>query len=1190
MQELEQAPRPILTSDQRIRIFVSSTIGELHEERKTVQTAIKNLKLHPILFEDAARPHPPREMYKANLEQSHIYLGIFWKSYGWIAPEMDISGIEDEYNLSADKPRLVYIKEASEGRDPKLEQLLKRIEKEGSLCYKTFTTAEELAELIQNDIMLLLSEHFGLATQTQQDKFVLPDYLTDLKSEIQERGYIQRLDLSSKIKNKIENNNSLVIYGNPGIGKTFLLGQLGTQIDAIYISLRNKTSQQVCSYLANRLALNRGQVLRNLPSEDEARFALQQELSSGTSTLLIDDCDQNQAVVESILSLDFYNNKAVYVTRAIDPKLYQKTAKFEVPALNREEVSLFLSYYGISLPPGEFEGLLAASKSNPLYLFYFTQYQISPLPEGLQEYQHVLWQMQPPTHKELMNFLAFSFKDLNLEDFHALLNSKQTVTPTIMATKAALEESLPLIRYLSDGYEFFHPYFEEYVREIAKSDRLDRYYHIALGEYSLQKRWLVPTVFHLLRANDSRADEYLSDAIPAAMRQGEWQIAEEFSLHWIEVTKKDQDKNKEAFARYLLAQIYQELGRYSDAREQVNSSIRINDEIGNTEGKEFAEIWASTLLIELGEVETTIEILKKALDKYKDKDDYKESYVQVNLSFAYIQKSLFREGAEAAQRGLDLSKKLGIQHGIETSLINLAGCVGHLGDIHKQREYAEQIIGEARKRNLPRQIAAGLNQLAIVQRRSNEYIAAQQSLEEAISICRSLGNIEAELLNIGNLGNVFRDQNLYDKAENAYTEYLFKAREYGFTKHEARALELLSHIKYDKELYEEAIELGNEALALHKKFGEHLRIASTQDYLARSYLALDLKQKAAESYQNSAKNYAVTGLLDDPAYGYERAAGLWNVLNKPQQAAFCVAEGARCAILDSDPLRAHNVLTEVSEDQPGKYGDFFLQTLNLYLQQSKSTLTNFINNFSAYCKKHYDSKEKSYFKKGLDDIVAALEVNSSPVILNALAVAIEQADKSLLPISDFDDLVRRVTDVVKHIHYRLMPDGIMIFTVGLAWDNPIVVQIIGYSDEKITHRLAFTLALILIANQDLIQNVIKEFGENYENGFELNIALRDEMELGGIKIPIEDEEIPVNVSASNVDWGEQQPPTYLFLHENYERISDWATNPGNKALVALLMFFHKAIVCHCVHIRQDETHFSGEMARKAREFCEAILK
>lgn len=151
---------PIRTPDQRLRVFVSSTLEELAPERAAVRAAVEQLRLAPVMFELGARPHPPRTLYRAYLQQSHVFVGIYWQSYGWVAPDMDISGVEDEYELSAGKPSLVYVKEPSPERQPLLDKLLDRVAHENRVSFKRFETAEELGRLVADDLALLLAEHF----------------------------------------------------------------------------------------------------------------------------------------------------------------------------------------------------------------------------------------------------------------------------------------------------------------------------------------------------------------------------------------------------------------------------------------------------------------------------------------------------------------------------------------------------------------------------------------------------------------------------------------------------------------------------------------------------------------------------------------------------------------------------------------------------------------------------------------------------------------------------------------------------------------------------------------------------------------------------------------------------------------------------------------------------------------------
>ncbi len=155
------AHRPVIrTPDQRIRVFVSSTLRELAEERRAARSAIERMRLAPVMFELGARPHPPRALYRSYLAQSDVFVGIYADSYGWVAPDEEVSGLEDEYNLAPrEMPKLIYIR-ASEHREPRLEELIDRIRADDTAAYLSFSTSEELEEQVSNDLATLLAERF----------------------------------------------------------------------------------------------------------------------------------------------------------------------------------------------------------------------------------------------------------------------------------------------------------------------------------------------------------------------------------------------------------------------------------------------------------------------------------------------------------------------------------------------------------------------------------------------------------------------------------------------------------------------------------------------------------------------------------------------------------------------------------------------------------------------------------------------------------------------------------------------------------------------------------------------------------------------------------------------------------------------------------------------------------------------
>src|SRR6266536_799709 len=150
----------IHTPDRRLRVFVSSTLTELADERRTVQRAILSLRLTPVMFELGARPHPPQELYRAYLAQSDVFVGLYWQRYGWVGPGMRVSGLQDEWERSKGKPRLLYVKEPAPDREAQLTEMLERVIGDAVDTFRTFINAAELSRLVRDDLATLLSERF----------------------------------------------------------------------------------------------------------------------------------------------------------------------------------------------------------------------------------------------------------------------------------------------------------------------------------------------------------------------------------------------------------------------------------------------------------------------------------------------------------------------------------------------------------------------------------------------------------------------------------------------------------------------------------------------------------------------------------------------------------------------------------------------------------------------------------------------------------------------------------------------------------------------------------------------------------------------------------------------------------------------------------------------------------------------
>jgi predicted ATPase len=230
----------IRTPDQRVRVFVSSTLQELASERQAVRDAVTRLRLVPVMFELGARPHPPRQVYRAYLAQSQVFIGVYWQSYGWVGPGEQTSGLEDEYLLSEGLPRLIYVKSPAPQREPRLTAMLNRIKNKAGLSYQHFTEAAELQGLVENDLAVLLSERFEMVparvradtpdAMTGKEASAppaLPVALTPLIGRDQEAAAVEDLVVAEGVR-------LITLTGPGGVGKSRLAVEAARRLEPVF--------------------------------------------------------------------------------------------------------------------------------------------------------------------------------------------------------------------------------------------------------------------------------------------------------------------------------------------------------------------------------------------------------------------------------------------------------------------------------------------------------------------------------------------------------------------------------------------------------------------------------------------------------------------------------------------------------------------------------------------------------------------------------------------------------------------------------------------------------------------------------------------------------------------------------------------------------------------------------------------
>jgi predicted ATPase len=327
------AQRRILTPDRRLRVFVSSTLRELSLERVAAQEAISSLHLAPVLFELGARPHAPRDLYAAYVDQCDVFVGVYWQSYGWIVPGGEISGLEDEFNLAQGKPMLLYIKEPAPGRDDRLNELIGRIQEEAGLSYRRFSTDEELGRLVSDDLAVLLTERFHANPDELEERSGLPTRTTSFVGRVDELGAVVQMVVSGDVR-------LVTLTGPGGIGKTRLAVEAAR-------SLASRFPDGVAYVALDRLAdpdlvpsaIAAGVGLTSLGPDQEA--VLTRRLRTRRLLLVLDNFEHVLDAAPLVSRLLEASSDLVVVATSREPLRLQGEHEYSVPPL-RDPVPLFI--------------------------------------------------------------------------------------------------------------------------------------------------------------------------------------------------------------------------------------------------------------------------------------------------------------------------------------------------------------------------------------------------------------------------------------------------------------------------------------------------------------------------------------------------------------------------------------------------------------------------------------------------------------------------------------------------------------------------------------------------------------------------------------------------------------------------------------------------------------------------------
>ena len=229
-----------MSQDERLQVFVSSTVEELKDARAIAREAINDFQFSPLMCEDwGASTESSRKTYLKEIKNSDVYIGIFWKNYS----EPTVEEYREAIRLG--KEILLYVKkEENELRNNNLKEFLTNIKNlDSGHIYYEYDTVVDLKSRIKDNISRIVSKkkdiflkklfnYDNLMNFCKKQIKSNMDYLKGTYEEDKHKKYIldlyvERDELEGNFKIFLDSyENCAVVVGEAGIGKTNLFCHL----------------------------------------------------------------------------------------------------------------------------------------------------------------------------------------------------------------------------------------------------------------------------------------------------------------------------------------------------------------------------------------------------------------------------------------------------------------------------------------------------------------------------------------------------------------------------------------------------------------------------------------------------------------------------------------------------------------------------------------------------------------------------------------------------------------------------------------------------------------------------------------------------------------------------------------------------------------------------------------------------
>ena len=1139
----------------RLQVFVSSTIEECAEERRIVREAIESTNHQPVLFEQVgARPRPPREVYRQRLQAANVFIGVYRESYGWIGPNMTISGIEDEFTLASRTgiDRLVYVLRDAPNREPQLRELIERAKAETTVAF--YKEPEDLRARVRDDLTAVISSRFVDQPLSSLDLFGPTHVLESIFSGGTHQ--FERVAVERSFVHALERAGRLLVTAPLGGGKTVLLAQLSARHDWLFVDGRDLNRLNLMAGIANSLRATLGKSSRTFSTESAAVAAIRDAWASfHGKTLIVDGATEPQAV------WDLMPTGPRLVVSARQTLAVPPAQRFRVPALDAHEIESWVGVLrGVEPGADELQRVVDQSGGNPLYLRFYARGERREEELSLQQLEIEAFEALSPRARELVSYLSLANVPLAVDDLVTLLGADHDGVESVVKL---FHEASAFVQETARGVSLVHEHPRHtLVGHLHDSPTRLSFFAIQLGAYLARREDYVRAFLVLDEASERRrAGALLARATHQVVLRGGGTPAIPILQRRIEQTKSGGHVDEELVCRLHLAQVLSQVGHQGRARQQLEEARALSRSMGDP----IAELGVREAELALNlspmSAQARVSAVESLRDSYsKHGDDFHAARTATFLAAAHILAGGYAAAEAVSREALEYFTDTGDTYGQRVARVNLlAALSGIEGRMAEAELLAEKLESELDPSQQPRERAVVCNVMTRRFRRSGNPQLARRFAKEAIQIGKNLGDHHLVAINSVNLGNVERDQGSLEEALEEYRRADLAAVSGGRADDEAVANHLIASVLN---------ELGNYSLAAVHAQHSVGRARSAQNTLtaARAYEELAIAHAGQREVHAAIDAYGTAVSLVE----HDRTNEAWR-LRLVCEALVLAAKAERGEL-------SVRVLTNAFL-QNGQSGDLhrgseLLRLLYAVLpRMARSTSRKSLLTVVALCMSGVlvntpPPIERRIVMQSVEALLAASHELPRESLLLTLAAILLASDWDSFSMGDLVDIAENTAEIDPHLHFKPQPNGAAHWTVRVGTNPGVLVTVEQLDGNSRTSAVAFVVVCLFTALGDQICSDVIGTAQPPRAEAIMNVANRTELEahLGPVLTQLGELEEGFALFRSTDPTHEDQPPFGAVCEERFG--TPWT--PASQPLSDVHMLFAELLVVLASHVLAEE--------------------